>query len=238
MVCYFAASHPHTQEELQHFSEDGDMCPEWDRNVIDPIIAALPLVFRALQCLRRFHDTPTANKHILNFGKYFTSIIVVVASAINSKSTVTIVFSVAATIYSATWDIKMDWGLSWAQLMRLRTQGRVHEHEQAPFSQRDRCFSPCVYVCASVADVVARLVWVLSLLPLSALTEEAWNRAIVRAVMSALELLRRSVWAVLRIEYEQTANGGGFRSILWVPPPKKSSRVHTSPLRKEEVAMV
>jgi len=211
-VCYFAASHPHTKDELDHFSKFGHMCPQWDHDVVDPIIAALPLVFRALQCLRRFHDAPTARKHLLNFVKYLTSLAVVVAAAVESKSVACIVLSAAATIYSATWDIKMDWGLSCAQLM---------SSPMTPMTGRS--FPPLVYICASVADVALRLLWVLSLFPISAFTHGAWNQAIFRAALSALELLRRSMWVVLRIEHEQAATSSGTGSVVLGMPLQASS---------------
>lgn len=37
------------------------------------------------------------------------------------------------------------------------------------------------------------------------------------SLISSIEIVRRSVWMVLRIEYEQVSNASGFRALLWVP---------------------
>jgi len=196
-VCYVAASHPHTAAEVARFSASSSVCPEWSRDAFDPIIAALPLFFRAMQCLRRYADTDAGAfewkrfRHIANFGKYCTSLVVVFIGAMHgSRSVSRITMAALATVYSATWDIKMDFAID-RETLAGRKQGRV--------------FSPKVYISACVADIILRLVWVLSLFPIGVLVNGLTNRLLFRAVISGLELLRRSMWFILRVEHEQDA---------------------------------
>jgi hypothetical protein len=214
-ICYLLADHPHSAGELERFVQNGNVCPAWEHSVVDPIIAALPLVIRALQCLRRFYDSPSHRRHLMNFGKYMTSLSVIFVSAIYGQGTAVIVLSAAATVYSATWDIKVDWGIGLSTLISPRSD--------TPTSAAQRCFRPRTYILASIIDIALRLVWVLSLLPVASLLEVPVNRVAFRAVVSALELCRRSMWFVLRVEHEQAANGGGFRGLMWVPKTQKPS---------------
>jgi hypothetical protein len=49
---------------------------------IRPILFALPFWLRLLQSLRRFADSRQANPHLLNAGKYLSSIFVVLFSSL------------------------------------------------------------------------------------------------------------------------------------------------------------
>lgn len=150
-----------------------------------------------MQCLRHYADTEAGAfewkrfRHIANFGKYCTSLVVVFISAMQgSRSVSRITMAALATIYSATWDIKMDFAIDWDTLAGSK-QGRV--------------FGPKVYISACVADILLRLVWVLSLFPIGVLVNGLTKRLLFRAAISCLELLRRSMWFILRVEHEQDA---------------------------------
>ena len=43
------------------------------------------------------------------------------------------------------------------------------------------------------------------------------------------ELIRRAVWAAVRIEHEHQSNAGRFRSVCWVPPLE-----HRRPVESDE----
>merc|ERR1712139_14204 len=80
-----------------------------------------------------------------------------------------------------------------------------------------RHFSPLFYCSAAAFDLVARLSWVLTLLPLDIISNSIVQRALLVLFTSAVEIARRSLWAVLRMEHEQLANASGYRALLWVP---------------------
>jgi hypothetical protein len=81
----------------------------------------------------------------------------------------------------------------------------------------ERKFPIKVYWLCSLLDVVARFMWVLTLMPVNIITRRLVGRVLLVSMMSSVEIMRRSMWAVLRIEYEQLANASGFRALLWVP---------------------
>eukprot|EP00425_Heterocapsa_triquetra_P017233 CAMPEP_0195155118 /NCGR_PEP_ID=MMETSP0448-20130528/183998_1 /TAXON_ID=66468 /ORGANISM="Heterocapsa triquestra, Strain CCMP 448" /LENGTH=744 /DNA_ID=CAMNT_0040193901 /DNA_START=138 /DNA_END=2370 /DNA_ORIENTATION=+ len=94
--------------------------------------------------------------------------------------------------------------------------------EQAEQAEREevqvhRHFGPLFYWLAVVFDVIARCTWVLTLMPLKNITDDIIQRTVLRTFISSTEILRRSLWAVLRIEQEQVANASGYRARVWVP---------------------
>ncbi|KAF9360251.1 hypothetical protein BGX26_010052 [Mortierella sp. AD094] len=84
---------------------------------LTPFITALPAWFRFLQCLRRFRDTFEWFPHLINAGKYFSSLTQLFVyfsyrhSATTPLKVAYIVVSTLTSAYTYTWDIYMDWGL-------------------------------------------------------------------------------------------------------------------------------
>ena len=63
-------------------------------------------------------------RHLVNFGKYVASLSVVVVTAIFGHDKVsTAVVATVAAVYAATWDIRMDWGLGWSDLVPASRPG-------------------------------------------------------------------------------------------------------------------
>mmetsp|Transcript_4598 Transcript_4598/g.8263 ORF Transcript_4598/g.8263 Transcript_4598/m.8263 type:complete len:729 (-) Transcript_4598:89-2275(-) len=210
-VCYLVSDHPQTHRSVSKFEDHGNLCPRWERYMLEPAIAALPLIFRAFQCLRRFYDT-RQTKHLANLGKYLSSLSVVLFSALLSKKGwVVIIASIVATAYSATWDITMDWGLGLKELKprMLRSSRNVFDSK--------RHFEPWVYWSVAVFDILARCTWVQTLMPAGLISSNVAVRECMNGTTAAVEIARRSIWSVLRIEYEQVSNAGQFRTLLWVP---------------------
>jgi len=227
------------------FKEHDNLCPHLEDAILLPILAGLPLYWRALQCVRRYHDKSEA-KHLLNFGKYLASIMVVIAGALGANDAGIWALSIFSTVYSSYWDITMDFGLGPRELFGDRQQffcrSTVPGHSVGSISSishdpcmlgshestqkkrgRNLLFPRWSYWCAIVFDVVARSTWVLSLLPITMLTNNISAREGFKTVMMFVEILRRSIWAIFRIEHEQVSNASGYRALLWVP--KKLGRV-------------
>lgn len=205
--------------------------------MLAPCIAALPFFFRAMQCLRRYRDTREP-KHLFNFGKYMASLLVVfVGSYLSTHGYAVLFVSVFATVYAATWDVAMDWGLTLRDVSPWkRAESYMYEgHESAQTSvvvaddatrrqsaKFERHFGAHTYLLAALLDIVARFSWVQTLMPTSVLTNDILGKEALSIGTAALEIARRSMWAVLRIEWEQVSNASGFRTLLWVP-----AKLHT-----------
>jgi len=241
-ICYLASPHPQPEELVERFASKGDTCSADTHHILLPIIGGLPYVFRAMQCLRRYRDT-RETRNLWNFGKYIASLSVVIVSSVWFDNTLAIaVVSAIATIYAASWDVTLDWGLGWHELTRCRSTG--DEPTRKPTSKSDvetpdsssknggkkkdkasqeRHFPARLYWLCSAMDLIARSTWVLTLMPITIISRNIVGRVVLVTLISSVEILRRSMWAVLRIEHEQVANASGFRALLWVP-----SKLHVS----------
>lgn len=91
-----------------------------------PVLCLLPLLFRFLQCLRKFHDTGKRWPHLANASKYAMSQTVTLFGAfhplylmhkrpehhgINIFQTFWMAVFVGSSLFSFFWDVFMDWGL-------------------------------------------------------------------------------------------------------------------------------
>ena len=224
------------------FIKNGSTCPSWEACYIQPLIGGAPFWFRLLQCARRYHDT-RQRRHLLNLGKYAASLLVVFVSRPGHQKWVVILVSAVATVYAAIWDVSMDWGLGFREIfcgglndcqddvrgLRSPQTGETFDSPRswrgstavdlaaAPRGPPQRHFSQNLYYVAIMMDILLRLTWVLTLMPVSLLTEDIVIREILHCFMTVAEIFRRTFWAILRIEYEQVANASGYRALLWVP---------------------
>jgi len=172
-------------------------------------VLILPLLFRIAQCLRRMHDTGDRTRHLLNCGKYSLAIIVSLLAAVHvlphwltsfQFNVVRVLSYLSATFYAATWDLVVDFGL---------------------LVQNRRClYSGYAYPVMAGLDVALRSTWLLTYQPdcRAFVGASTFNRECFAFMISCLELIRRAIWATLRIEHEHQSNAGRFRSVCWVPP--------------------
>eukprot|EP00039_Didymoeca_costata_P005157 m.78966 g.78966 ORF g.78966 m.78966 type:complete len:650 (+) comp12697_c0_seq4:469-2418(+) len=173
---------------------------------IRPLIAILPYWFRFAQCLRRYWDmgpSRTLFPHMVNAGKYFASMLVVVFSAIAVENEDHRLFplyiglwgtcALISMIYSLCWDLWMDWGILRSCKQPLREK---------------LLYSRWFYFFAAVTDFILRLGWVGSL---SSQLVYDLNTFQYGIVIGILEMLRRFMWNFLRLENEHLNNCGQFR---------------------------
>ncbi|GJJ72444.1 xenotropic and polytropic retrovirus receptor 1 [Entomortierella parvispora] len=177
---------------------------------VTPFFTALPAWFRFLQCLRRYRDTLEWFPHLLNAGKYMTSLVnlfVYFSYRHYGGTTLRIYFILVSTvtsIYTFAWDIYMDWGL-----FRLGKQAPVY-----PLLRQELVYSRVwVYYLAIVLDLLGRFSWVVRLIPMNI------NVNLLSFVLAFLEVLRRWQWNFFRLENEHLNNCGQFRAIKDIPLP-------------------
>jgi len=108
---------------------------------------------RFAQCIRRYLDTREKH-HLVNVGKYTSAMIVTsLAIAQNSNSYYMphwITVAVLGTLYSYSWDLKMDWSLLDREHGYLRSNLLLPK----PF-----------YYFAMVSNLFLRIAWVLTISP-------------------------------------------------------------------------
>jgi len=179
------------------------------------VVAGLPAWFRLAQCLRRYRDTREAFPHLVNAGKYSTTLFVILFAALNAAHGqgngeegrfspffyLWIISSVISSSYAYFWDIKMDWGF-----FADKTGENKFLREECVYS------SKYYYYFAIVEDFVLRFAWTISL-TISTMPKYAMYGDIVVSILAPLEVVRRFVWNFFRLENEHLNNCGKFRAV-------------------------
>lgn len=157
--------------------------------------------------------------HLYNIGKYTSSILVVFAGFVrweqlgvgmHAGQLFYVLTYLVATIYSYFWDVIMDWGL-------------VSNPDS--FLRPKSLYPAQYYIVAAFLNLLGRLSWTLTLVPPVSLgwkginpARAALNSELLVFIISVIEILRRGMWATLRIEHEHLTNASRYRAMLWVPP--------------------
>lgn len=172
-------------------------------------MTTLPGIWRALQCIRRYWDTGNKFPHLLNCGKYMATIMFYATLSIyrmdqkHSTKAVFITFATINGIYTSFWDIYYDWSLG-------------DPHAKHPFLRKELAYKKIWwYYGAIVLDPILRFNWVLyTVIPL-----QLQHSAVTSFCVSLLEVCRRGVWSIFRVENEHCTNVGRFRASRDVPLP-------------------
>ncbi|KAG0351340.1 EXS family-domain-containing protein [Gamsiella multidivaricata] len=171
-----------------------------------PLVTALPACFRFLQCLRRYHDTFEWCPHLLNAGKYLTSLVQLFVYFIYRSDTspqtkaAYIVISLITSTYSYTWDVYMDWGLFQFEKHGAGPAGHPLLRAEFIYSQK------WVYYFAIVEDFVGRFAWIVRLIPTDL------SPLLLSFIIASVEVLRRWIWNFFRVENEYLNNCNQLRA--------------------------
>merc|ERR1711879_453468 len=102
--------------------------------------------------------------------------------------------SIFSSFYSWCWDVYMDWGLfpDFPRKLVMRHERIYHKH---------------VYYIILFFNTLFRLTWAVTLLP-----EGYFSKAVgmehaprVRTTIVAVEIIRRGLWIILKVEYEHVS---------------------------------
>lgn len=160
-------------------------------NLISKIIMIIPNTTRTLQCLRRYRDTKI-RLNILNASKYSLNILVIVMRTVLSSPHWTLdLVQAASSLFSLYWDLVMDFGLMNDRFL-LRKQLVIFPYK-------------FVYYYVIIFDSLARFSWLLRYQKILSVN--------VNLIISFIEIMRRSQWSLLRIEYEHLNNCNSFRAV-------------------------
>ena len=217
IICFYA---------YEYSASDSVECVCSDNKVnfdyVRTVVALLPAWFRFAQCLRRYYDTRKFFPHLVNAGKYLSSIAVTVLSTLATVNELEGDFSqplhtawavcwFVSTLYALTWDLVMDWGL-------------LQRNAGENFLLRDQIVydSKAYYYLAIFADVVLRL---LKPLTVTIGLPDSVNHELQSLLLGLCEILRRFIWNFFRLENEHINNCGEFRAVrdISIKPIEKPS---------------
>ena len=169
------------------------------------IISVYPQFIRWTQCINKLYYTRLLWPHLGNFFKYSTGIANTLMSFFYTKKNnilrlfFRIFIGAASTIYNLFWDIYLDWGC-----------GR--RNDKHLFLRETLTYPQIVYYLAIIYDIIVRTTW-------------TWNFIHIRNSLSewkniltcTLEVIRRAVWVLIRVENENLSNPENYRTILAIP---------------------
>lgn len=157
------------------------------------LAGVIALSYRVLQCIRLgiSEGTYFNSRHFINSLKYTTSLISTVSSFVynggsSSFLVIWIISSVISTIFSFLWDLKMDWGL-----LTLNCRNTLLRKYLTFDSKK------LYYVIMSV-NFIMRCVWTFTLSP--DITKLFGNASLFTLATGSIEIIRRGIWNVLRVE--------------------------------------
>lgn len=218
------------------------------KQVITPLIICLPLWFRIMQNFKRYYQTGKRFPHLANSLKYIFAFSVVLFGALHpvnfppniklSSEQLTelgyyrigwMTVAVISSVYAFSWDVYVDWGLGRKQEGYLRAR---------------LMYPNKWYYAAIIADFFLRFVWVITIIPSFAnFFQISAGFSYLTAIVSWLELCRRSFWSIFRVENEHLYNTEGYRRVDFIPlhfeiPLEEKPENSASSLSKREIIAV
>ncbi|KAG7202378.1 hypothetical protein KM043_018697 [Ampulex compressa] len=180
--------------------------------IIRSIVSCLPAWFRFAQCVRRYKDSKEAFPHLANAGKYSTTFLVATTNALyiyhaveyknkweNPWMWLWVASCLFNSIYSYTWDLKMDWGLLDSNAGENRFLREEVVYSAAGF-----------YYFAIIEDFILRFVWIASFILVEC---EYVSSDLMTSIVAPFEVFRRFIWNFFRLENEHLNNCGKFRAV-------------------------
>ncbi|XP_076854615.1 xenotropic and polytropic retrovirus receptor 1 homolog [Brachyhypopomus gauderio] len=201
-----------TWGDLQHGSLNRESV-DWDRQskVATCLIQCFPPWLRFAQCVRNFWNSRNS-VHLLNSVKYSTVFLMVTFAGLYNTARESAGLAVEVSVYlyfwamatcvsvlvTVVWDLRMDWGL-------LRGNGLLKD--QLVYTRE------VYYYAAMLADVLLRISWAINIL-LPQMKDS--SAAGVSALLAPMEVLRRSIWNLFRLENEHMQNCEEGRAVRHV----------------------
>jgi hypothetical protein len=202
---------------------------DWSYSWGLPLLNIFPLYCRFMQCLRRYYDSKK-KAQLFNALKYLISILVMVISFVQKRvqneggwqSTVAWIVvwyaaNVVSTLYKVIWDIYMDWGLFQVRGIKYTL---LRKHLLLP---------PVWYYLAMVENTILRFLWLGIFLAKYYSQSPVMSSQIIQFSVALLELFRRFVWNIFRLEYEHLHNAEAFRAVTEMPLPFENDDYEEKP---------
>lgn len=159
---------------------------------------------------------------LFNFVKYMLSIVVILIAFFKNGFTtgetqvaftyVWLGVNVISTLYKCFWDIVMDWSLImyWDEKQSRYRFCRT-------LLRPELLFRPFWYYFASVLNCAMRFMWLVSYLLRTYVRIKSVDWLIFSVVL--IEIIRRIIWNIFRLENEHLTNCENYRLIRNVPLP-------------------
>ncbi|CAF3922687.1 unnamed protein product [Adineta steineri] len=217
--CFYFSNHEWWSTNLDSLPlPEHVFCTGWTRFLLQAFLLALPSVLRFIQCIRRYYDTKLKYPHLVNAGKYASSISVAITNSLRRGSIALnndysnnlisnpfvytwIIAAFISSTYKIIWDIKMDWGLFDKNAGENRF---LRDH--IIYSSKN------YYYYAIIQEIVFRYSWTINIF-IQFHSGAAEYADVTGFGFGLIELIRRFSWNFFRLENEHLNNCGRYRAI-------------------------
>ncbi|KAL5090946.1 hypothetical protein Trisim1_012446 [Trichoderma cf. simile WF8] len=172
-------------------------------------LTTLPAIWRFLQCIRRYKDTRNIFPHLVNCGKYTATILSYLCLSLyrihqsHSNLALFVTFSTINGVYTSIWDLFMDFSL-------LQPQSR-HTALRDILALKHRW----IYYVIMTVDPILRFSWIFYAI----FAHDSQHSTVISFMVSFMEVFRRGIWSLLRVENEHCANVAQYKASRDVPLP-------------------
>jgi hypothetical protein len=171
--------------------------------------------YRYLQNLRQCYDIRHRWPYLGNALKYFVAAQVGMIGVFQpsaKSSALWLLGFVVATLYQVWWDVVMDWGLLERRKRSYTDDGDINCWGWE-LRQRRIYNSRWIYYAITSINFLLRFCWTLSFLPTRYLTRtgvltdnfagsDELQSLLIGPVLASAEIIRRTLWGILRLEWE------------------------------------
>ncbi|EPR77994.1 EXS family protein [Spraguea lophii 42_110] len=144
-------------------------------------VAAFPFVLRMLQCGRRMYDEKRYFIQSCNVIKYLLSFISLFFVLFKDNSNIVKIIGAGvlgvSTLVNLLWDFKMDWGID----------------------RKKKLFPLFWYILICCYDICVRILWIVTYF-------QIFTRFCLPIAFLCAEIIRRFLWALIRVELEHLNN--------------------------------
>ncbi|CAG9327816.1 unnamed protein product [Blepharisma stoltei] len=178
------------------------------------IISALPFIWRLMQvCNKIYYDPPFFRKQYVNLVRYGQSLFIIYISYLGLQKSQQAYIWISVFIICSEFTMFLDYYQDW---------GLVRNSKNGCLLRENLYFEKKLYYFIMICNGFLRYAWSLSLLPLTFFENDYFNAEIILMLMCILELFRRTLWTLLRIERERSENTEKYRKIDYIPKPLKT----------------
>ncbi|KAI9238271.1 MAG: EXS family-domain-containing protein [Podila humilis] len=199
---------------LMFLDRDGTNTDACYGSILVPIMTSIPYFIRLRQCLSEYIESNyTTDRHLMNALKYASAFPVIIISSLQKSAKAAslkgqpnsgyfsdsslfklwLLFVAINSFYSFYWDIYHDWSLIQVQPARRFGMRSFLHYED-----------PVFYYMAVILDFLLRTTWMLKLV--SNIQIEEYEGGVF--TMECLEVLRRWIWVLFRMESEMVKRSG------------------------------
>eukprot|EP01059_Diplonema_ambulator_P035961 TRINITY_DN8727_c0_g1_i3.p1 TRINITY_DN8727_c0_g1~~TRINITY_DN8727_c0_g1_i3.p1 ORF type:complete len:720 (+),score=102.39 TRINITY_DN8727_c0_g1_i3:165-2324(+) len=201
-------------------------------NTLKPLVICWPYVWRFLQCVTMLKVTKN-KAHVFNGVKYFICLVILVVGSVAQNTEYALAWHLWVLItfvgqcYAWLWDFLMDWGWKLYDFSTFwsgsASERNPHAKPRVPgvrsplvnradgmFKTRRRHLSWVLHSMCIPLDLFCRLLFFTTID--EGLSPWLPDPRMLALVLGIIEISRRCVWNVLRIENEQLHNLESYRS--------------------------